>query len=56
MGLAWGLLVFFLFLDLFFAILRAALVNVRIPQLIEEVDQEHVNIETTMEFLEKPNS
>ncbi|MCX6056287.1 MAG: hemolysin family protein [Chloroflexi bacterium] len=54
MGLAWVLLAVFLILDLFLAILRVALVNVRIPQLIEEVDQEHVNIETTMGFLEKP--
>ena len=54
MWLSWVLGGVFLILDLFFALLRAALVNVRVPQLIELGAQMPEDLEETMAFLEKP--
>lgn len=54
MWLCWVLGGLFLFLDLFFALLRAALVNVRVPQLIELGAEMPEDLEETMAFLEKP--
>jgi CBS domain containing-hemolysin-like protein len=48
------LLVFFFILDIFFAILRAALVNVRVPQLMEQGSHEPQQVERTIALLEKP--
>jgi CBS domain containing-hemolysin-like protein len=48
------LLVFFFLLDIFFAILRAALVNVRVPQLMEQGSHEPQQVERTISLLEKP--
>ncbi len=54
MLLAWILGGLFVLLDLFFAFLRAALVNVRVPQLLELGAEDPKQLEATMEFLEKP--
>lgn len=54
MVLAWILGGFFLILDIFFAFLRAALVNVRVPQLLELGSEDPTQLEETMAFLEKP--
>ncbi len=54
MVLAWLLGSLFLILDLFFAFLRAALVNVRVPQLLELGSEDPKQLETTLAFLEKP--
>ncbi len=54
MGIMVGLLVFFVLLDIFFAILRASLVNVRVPQLMGEGSQEPQQVERTISLLEKP--
>ncbi|MHB8087649.1 MAG: hemolysin family protein [Anaerolineaceae bacterium] len=44
----------FLALDLFFSFLRAALVNVRVPQLLELGSDDPQQLEETITFLEKP--
>jgi CBS domain containing-hemolysin-like protein len=54
MLLGWLLGGFFLLLDLYFAFLRAALVNVRAPQLIELGSEDPKQLEETLAFLEKP--
>lgn len=54
MIVAWVLGICFLLLDLFFAFLRAALVNVRVPQLLEQGSNDPTQLEETMAFLEKP--
>ena len=52
--LPWILGAIFLILDLFFAFLRTALVNVRAPQLIESGSDKPEKLEETIAFLEKP--
>lgn len=52
--LPWILGAIFLILDLFFAFLRTALVNVRAPQLIESGSDIPKKLEETIAFLEKP--
>jgi len=54
MGLIIGLAVLFLLLDIFFSIVRAALLNVRMPQLVDLGAQESQKVERTIELLEKP--
>ena len=54
MGIMVGLLVFFFLLDIFFAILRAALVNVRVPQLMDMGSNEPQQVERTIALLENP--
>ena len=54
MLLAWILGGVFLILDLFFSFLRAALVNVRVPQLLELGSDDPKQLEETITFLEKP--
>lgn len=54
MGIMVVLLVFFFLLDIFFAILRAALVNVRVPQLMDMGSNEPQQVERTIALLEKP--
>lgn len=54
MLLAWILGALFLILDLFFSFLRAALVNVRVPQLLELGSDDPKQLEETITFLEKP--
>ncbi|PKN99645.1 MAG: hypothetical protein CVU42_06540 [Chloroflexi bacterium HGW-Chloroflexi-4] len=54
MYLAWILGGFLLVLDLFFSFLRAALVNVRVPQLLELGSDDPTQLEETITFLEKP--
>ncbi len=54
MGLMIGLLVLFVLVDIFLAILRAALVNVRVPQLMDPGSHESQQIERTINLLEKP--
>ena len=54
MGIMVILLVFFFLLDIFFAILRAALVNVRVPQLMDMGSNEPQQVERTISLLEKP--
>lgn len=54
MLLAWILGALFLMLDLFFSLLRAALVNVRVPQLLELGSDDPQQLEETITFLEKP--
>ncbi|MBA4384602.1 MAG: hypothetical protein C0410_07685 [Anaerolinea sp.] len=54
MLLAWILGAIFLILDLFFSFLRAALVNVRVPQLLELGSEDPQQLEETITFLEKP--
>lgn len=54
MLLAWILGGVFLLLDLFFSFLRAALVNIRVPQLLELGIGNPQQLEMTMAFLEKP--
>ena len=54
MGIMVILLVFFFLLDIFFAILRAALVNVRVPQLMDMGSNEPQQVERTIALLEKP--
>ncbi len=54
MLLAWILAGVFLLLDLFFSFLRAALVNIRVPQLLELGSDQPEQLEMTMAFLEKP--
>jgi len=52
--LPWILGAIFLILDLFFAFLRTALVNVRAPQLIESGSDKPKKLEETIAFLERP--
>ncbi len=54
MGLMIGLLILFVLVDIFLAILRAALVNVRVPQLMDPGSHESQQIERTINLLEKP--
>lgn len=54
MFLVWILGGFFVLLDLFFAFLRAALVNVRVPQLLELGSEDPIQLEETIAFIEKP--
>ncbi len=54
MFIAWLLGGIFFLLDLFFAFLRACLVNVRVPQLIEMGSEFPEKLEQTIAFLEKP--
>ena len=50
----WFFVILFYLLDLFFSIMRVALVNVRLPQLIELGTEEPQKLEETITFLEKP--
>jgi putative hemolysin len=54
MVIAWLFGGIFFLLDLFFAFLRACLVNVRVPQLIEMGSEFPEKLEQTIAFLEKP--
>ena len=54
MGLAIGLIVLFLLLDIFFSIIRAALFNVRMPQLVGLGARDAKKVERTIELHEKP--
>jgi CBS domain containing-hemolysin-like protein len=54
MYLVWILGGLLLVLDLFFSFLRAALVNVRVPQLLELGSDDPTQLEETITFLEKP--
>ena len=54
MLLVWILGGLFLVLDLFFSFLRAALLNVRVPQLLELGSEDPQQLEETITFLEKP--
>ncbi|KAF0110903.1 MAG: hypothetical protein FD147_1367 [Chloroflexi bacterium] len=54
MWLVWFFVVLFFVLDLFFALLRTALINVRVPQLIELGTEEPKKLAETIAFLEKP--
>lgn len=54
MLLVWILGGLFLLLDLFFSFLRAALLNVRVPQLLELGSDDPQQLEETITFLEKP--
>jgi len=54
MSLVWPFLVFFLLLDLFLAILRAALLNARLPKLIELGSEDEQDFDRTIKILEKP--
>ena len=50
----WIILIVLLLFDLFFAVSRAALLNVRLPQLIDMVAEDQVKLEKSMNILEKP--
>lgn len=54
MGIIIGLIVLFFLLDMFFAIIRAALLNVRVPQLMDLGTDESRRVEKTIQLLEKP--
>jgi len=54
MGIIAGLIVLFVLLDVFFSIIRVALLNVRMPQLVELGEEEPKKVERTVELLEKP--
>lgn len=54
MSIVWPFFAFFLLLDLFLAILRAALLNARLPQLIELGSNDEQDFERTIKILEKP--
>ncbi len=54
MPLVWLFFVFFLLIDLFLAMLRAALLNARLPQLIELGSHDEQDFERTIKILEKP--
>lgn len=54
MGIIAGLTVLFVMLDVFFSIIRAALLNVRMPQLVDLGAEEPKKVERTVELLEKP--
>ncbi|MDR3576634.1 MAG: hemolysin family protein [Anaerolineaceae bacterium] len=50
----WFLLVLFLVLDLVFMVVRASLVNARLPGLLELHEQNPAGVDRTMELLERP--
>jgi CBS domain containing-hemolysin-like protein len=50
----WVLLGIFILLDLFFSMLRAALLNARLPQLIGLGSQDEKDLDRTVKILEKP--
>ena len=52
--IVWILLVIFVLMDIFFALMRAALFNARLPQLIELAISDDKNIERTIRTLERP--
>lgn len=54
MTLVWIFLGVFLLLDIFFGVLRAALLNARLPQLIEQGAEDEQDLEQTLKILEKP--
>ncbi len=54
MGIIIGLLCLFLLLDIFIAIVRAALLNVRVPQLVDLGTEQPQKVEQTIQLLEKP--
>jgi putative hemolysin len=54
MWITWLFLLIFVALDLFFAIIRAALVNVRVPQLIGLTTQDPRKLEGSIKLLERP--
>jgi len=54
MGIIIGLLCLFLLLDIFIAVVRAALLNVRVPQLVDLGTEQPQKVEQTIQLLEKP--
>lgn len=54
MGIIIGLIVLFFLLDMFFAIVRAALLNIRVPQLMDLGVDDSRRVEKTIQLLEKP--
>lgn len=54
MSIVWLFFAFFILLDLFLAILRAALLNARLPQLIELGSNDEQDFDRTIKILEKP--
>jgi putative hemolysin len=54
MWLDWILITLLVILDLFFTMIRAAFVNVRLPQLIDLGSHEPEKVEQTIKFLERP--
>jgi CBS domain containing-hemolysin-like protein len=54
MGIIIVLIIVFLLLDVFFSLIRAALFNVRMPQLVELGGQEPRKVERTIALVEKP--
>lgn len=54
MGIIIGLLCLFFLLDIFIAIVRAALLNVRVPQLVDLGTEQPQKVELTIQLLEKP--
>lgn len=54
MSPVWPFFAFFILLDLFLAILRAALLNARLPKLIELGSDDEQNFDRTIRILEKP--
>jgi putative hemolysin len=50
----WFLFVLFLILDLLFTVVRASLVNARLPRLLELHEQNPGGVDRTMELLERP--
>jgi hypothetical protein len=53
MSIVWLFFAFFILLDLFLAILRAALLNARLPQLIELGSNDEQDFDRTIKILEK---
>ena len=53
-NLSWLLLVFLVLLDLFFALIRAALVNARLTQLLGMPDHLQKQVQSTLKLVEKP--
>jgi CBS domain containing-hemolysin-like protein len=54
MGIIIGLVGLFFLLDIFIAIVRAALLNVRVPQLVDLGTEQPQKVEQTIQLLEKP--
>jgi len=54
MGIIVGLIVLFFLLDMTFSVIRAALLNVRVPQLMDLGTDEPRRVESTIRLLEKP--
>lgn len=54
MGIIIGLLCLFLLMDIFIAVVRAALLNVRVPQLVDLGTEQPQKVEQTIQLLEKP--